>query len=71
MKNTLDIHIVSKDGKFFVFHPTTLKLFSVTEEIGMILKFYEIRSKDIRIIAEKLYKSEQYITVLSKFLPCL
>jgi uncharacterized protein len=68
MKNTLDIHIVSKDGKFFVFHPTTLKLFSVTEEIGMILKFYEIRSKDIRIIAEKLYKSEQYITDILNYI---
>ena len=37
-----DIHVIQKDSRYVVFHPESLGLFSVTEDIGKMLKSYEI-----------------------------
>lgn len=47
-----DIHVIQKDGRYVVFHPESLSLFAVTEDIGELLKSYEINSKYINLEAE-------------------
>ncbi len=68
MKDTMDIHIVCKDNKYFVFCPAALRVFSVTEEIGKILKFYETCSKDIHSIAEKFNRTEYQINDIINYI---
>ena len=48
-----DIHVIQKDSRYVVFHPESLGLFSVTEDIGKILKSYEINSKYINSEIER------------------
>jgi len=47
-----EIHVVQKDRRYVVFHPESFSLFSVTEDIGVILKSYDIISKYINLHAE-------------------
>lgn len=42
-----DIHVIQNDGRYVVFHPESFSLFSVTEDIGEILRSYENNSKYI------------------------
>ena len=48
-----DIHVIQKDSRYVVFHPESLGLFSVTEDIGKMLKSYEINSKYIHSEIER------------------
>lgn len=45
MIKSKDIHVIQKDRRYVVFHPESFNLFLVTEDIGEILKAYEINSK--------------------------
>lgn len=47
MTEANDIHVIQKDSRYIVFHPESFSLFSVAEDIGEILKSYEISSKYI------------------------
>lgn len=40
----MDIHVINRNDKYVVFHPESLSLFLVTEDIGKILKLYESES---------------------------
>ena len=40
-----DIHVIQKNDRYVAFHPESLSLFAVTEDIGKLLKFYEMNSK--------------------------
>lgn len=42
-----DIHVFQKDSRYVVFHPESFSLFYVTDDIGAILKSYEMDSKHI------------------------
>ncbi|HOT07381.1 MAG TPA: radical SAM protein [Methanotrichaceae archaeon] len=47
-----DIHVIHKNDKYIVFHPQSLGLFSVAEDIGEKLKLYESRSGDSDFVVE-------------------
>ncbi len=47
-----EIHVIQKDRRYVVFHPESFSLFSVTEDIGKILKSHEINTKYISLDAE-------------------
>lgn len=42
-----DVHVIQKYGRYVLFHPESLNLFFVTEDIGGKLKYYEMNSKHI------------------------
>ena len=43
--NMTHIQLLKKNGKYIVFNPESLSLFSVTEKIGMILESYQFGSE--------------------------
>jgi uncharacterized protein len=43
-----DIHVIQKDNRYVVFHPESLSLFSVTEDVGELLKSYELNSNNTK-----------------------
>jgi uncharacterized protein len=47
-----DIHVIQKDSQYIVFHPESLSLFSVKEDVGRILKSFEINYKYINTESE-------------------
>lgn len=64
MIKTKEIHVVQKDSRYVVFHPESFSLFSVTEDIGEILKSYEINAKYINL--DKEIKINNILNHLSK-----
>jgi len=61
MNSVLDIHIIRKDKKYIAFHPDSFSLFYVNDEIGRVLRYYELKTKDINIIAETFKIQVKYI----------
>jgi uncharacterized protein len=59
-----DIHIIQKDKRYVVFHPESLSLFYVREDIGKILKLYELNSKYINHDSERVINN--ILNALSK-----
>lgn len=49
-----DIHVIQKDSRYVVFHAESLSLFTVTKNIGELLKFNEISSKYINSKADDI-----------------
>lgn len=48
-----NIHVIQKDNRYVVFHIESLSLFSVTEEVGKLLKSYEFKTKYINYDAKR------------------
>lgn len=49
-----DFHVIQKDDKYVVFHPESLSLFSVNDDIGEILILYETNSVCVNPGAERV-----------------
>ncbi len=41
-------HVIEQDNKYTIFHPESLRLFSVTDDIGKSLKSYESENIEYR-----------------------
>lgn len=63
----IDLHVINKNNKYIVFHPESLSIFSVSEDLGKTLTSYETDSMNHDLIASDGYKSEDNITELPKF----
>lgn len=46
MVNMMDIHVIESNNKYIAFHPTSLSLFLVSEDIGKALGIYESESNN-------------------------
>lgn len=63
----IDLHVINKNDRYIVFHPESLGIFLVSEDLGKTLMSYETDSKNHNSIASNGYDSEGNITELLKF----
>ncbi len=54
----VDLHVIHKSDGYIVFHPESLSLFSVSEDLGKILEFLELESPKYDLEALEMYNSD-------------